>query len=347
MKAMAIKEFKERLEKMEFPDPHAGDGEVVLDVTACGICQTDLKIVAGIHPSSKRVHPPFVPGHEVVGKVSEIGPGVEGWELGDSAIVYFLVGCGECKFCKEGRTPLCTGFRKNKAFSIGFTKYGGYGEKVVVPATNLIRISENLSLAEAAIIPDAISTAVHAIINRAEVTKGDRVLIFGAGGIGLHALQIAKICGGYVIVADIDPEKLNLAKELGADETFEVGKDDPETIMANKIVETSGVFADNLWVVDRLENGGTIVVVGNKVGAVLGMKIMDLTSRELTVKGSRASSYKDVVTAVDMVERGLIKAIVGTTYSFGQVNEALDDLKKGRINGRGVLVRGTDAKLIF
>lgn len=339
MKAMAITEFGKDLELLTFEDPIPGPGEVIVDVLACGICQTDLKIVAGTHPSSKKVKLPFVPGHEIVGRVAVIGEGVEGLAIGDQVIVYFYVGCGCCKYCQEERVPLCTGFRTGKAFTLGFSRFGGYGEKVKVPATNLIRISDSVPPEEAAIIPDAISTAVHAVVNRADVQEGDRVMIFGAGGVGLHAMQIAKICRAHVMVADVDEGKLSLATELGADEVFLCGQDDPGKLNFNKLIETSGVLSSNMWAMDYLEPGGCAVIVGNKIGAVLQPKVMDITSKELEIKGSRASSIKDVQIAADMVERGLIKAIVGTKYRFEDVNQALQDLKAGKINGRGVLVR--------
>lgn len=339
MKAMALLEFKKRLEEIELEDPTPADDEVILDVTACGLCQTDLKITAGIHPSSKRVQLPFVPGHEIAGTVAEVGRDVKGWQVGDAAVVYFYLTCGACKFCRAGKTQLCLGFKNNSAFTLGFTRNGGFGEKVKVPARNLVKISPQVSPPEAAIIPDAIATAVHAVVDTGDVRLGERVLVFGAGGVGLHALQVVRLCGAHTIVADVDPEKLRLAKQLGAHETLLIGKDDVSALQVDKIIETSGVLADNMWLLDALEIGGTLVVVGNKVGASLTAGTMPLTAKEHIIKGSRASNINNVKTAVDLVERGLLKPVIGTVYPFSQVNEALEDLRSGKINGRGVLCR--------
>ena len=339
MKAMALTEFGKDLVELELEDPTPADDEVILDVTACGICQTDLKIVAGVHSSSKRVRLPFVPGHEITGIVSSIGRNVKGWNVGDHAVVYFYLTCGTCKFCQAGRTQLCSGFKNGSAFTIGFTRNGGYGEKVRVPARNLVKISPEVPAQEAAVIPDALSTAVHAVVDTGDVRIGERVLIFGAGGVGLHALQIARLCGAHTIVADISEEKLQLAKQLGAHETLLTNSDDVSGLRVDKIIETSGVLADNMWLMGVLEAGGTLAVVGNKVGANLSTGVMQLTANEHIIKGSRASGIGHVRTAVDLVERGLVKPIVGTMYAFTQVNEALADLKSGKINGRGVMCK--------
>ena len=341
MKAMALIEFDKELQEIELPDPVPGENDVILDVAACGVCQTDLKIVAGTHPSSRQIKLPHVPGHEIAGVVSAVGRNVKGWNLGDRAIVYLTAGCGTCKFCRKGRDQLCLGFRDGSASSFGFTRNGGFGEKVKVPVRNLVRYSDKISDEAASIIPDALATAVHAVMNRGTVCPGERVLIFGAGGVGLHTLQAAHLCGAYTIIADIDEDKLKLARQYGADQTVLVGKDDFSRLKVDKIFETSGVLSKNMWLMDALEIGGTLIIVGYRPDAVLQAGITEIVAREYEIKGSRGCTYTDLVTSVELVERGLITPLVGTKYSFRQVNQALADLKAGKISGRGVLSRET------
>ena len=336
MKAMALVEIGKPLEEIELDDPIPADNEVILEVTACGVCQTDLKIISGVHPTIKRLKKlPHVMGHEIAGVVRETGSNVKDWQIGDRAVVSFYIGCGTCKFCHTGRTPLCT----NLQDSIGFTCNGGFAEKVKVPANNLVRISSKIPDEEAAIIPDAIGTAVHAVIDRGEVRVGERVLILGAGGVGLHALQVIRMCGAYTIVADIDNRKLELAKQFGADETVFANKENAALIKVDKIFETSGALCDNMWLLDCLERGGTIITVGYRVDATMKIDVMSLVSNEYVIKGSRACAITSVQAAVDMVERGLLKPIVSVRYPFSQANEALADLAAGKIDGRAVLCR--------
>jgi len=335
MKAMAKVEFGKDLVEIELEDPIPADDEVILDVTACGVCQTDLKVAAGIHPTSSHVKLPHIPGHEITGIVSQIGRNVEGWKPGDSAVVYHYVGCGSCRYCRAGRTALCP----SPKACIGFTCNGGFAEKVKLPASNLVRISSKIPAKEACIIPDALATAVHAVVDRGNVSVGERVMIIGAGGVGLHALQVARICGAYTIVADIDEKKLELARQYGADETQLSYKEKMPPIKVDKIIEVSGALAENMWLVDTLENGGTLVTVGYRVDAAMKLSVLNLVSCEWIIKGSRACGYANVAAAVDMVERGLVRPVVSATYPFIQVNEVLAQLKAGKIDGRAVLCR--------
>lgn len=333
MRAMALTEFGKQLEAIVIEDPVPIDGEVILDVKACGVCQTDLKVAAGIHPTSRQASLPLVPGHEIVGVVKEIGRNVKDWQPGDRAVVYFYIGCGLCRFCHTGQEPLCI----NLKHTIGFTLNGGFAEKVKVPARNLVKISRDVPDQEAAIIPDAVATAVHAVVDRAEVKVGERVLVIGAGGVGIHVLQVAHLCGAYTVVVDVDEHKLALARQLGADETHVVNDKMVIGTRVNKIVETSGALPDNEELSEALEKGGTIVVVGYKVGKLMALGIMELVSEEYVIKGSRASSFTNLTVAVDLVEKGLIKPVVGAMYSFSEINDVLAQLEAGEISGRAVL----------
>jgi D-arabinose 1-dehydrogenase-like Zn-dependent alcohol dehydrogenase len=336
MKAMAIPAFGERLVPIDIPDPEPANGEVTLAVKACGVCRTDLKVWHGQLPQVRRAPLPLVPGHEIVGVVDSMGPDVSGWKVGDRAVVYFYVGCGQCPPCRVGRPTLCYNLRNQ----IGFTCNGGYAQKVRVPAGNLVRISDRVPDSEAAIIPDAVGTAVHAVLDKAEVQPGDRVLVTGAGGVGLHIIQLVHLSGGFTVVADVDRSKLVMAEELGADEIHLITGLDalPGSIRVNKAIEASGALRDCGHITRVLEPAGRLVIVGYTVGEALKTGALDLVSNEFDVRGSRASNPCNVVTAVQLVEQGKIRPIIDCVFPLGEANEVLSKLSAGELKARAVLV---------
>jgi len=336
MKAMAIHRFGDPLERITIEDPVAGYGEAVLRVTGCGVCRTDLKVMRGQLPVVQRAVLPLVPGHEIVGVVESLGPEVDGWSVGDRAVVSHFVGCGTCAACREGRPTRCL----NIQYQIGFNRNGGYAEKVKVPARNLVRIAPHVPDAEAAVIPDAVATAVHAVVDRARVGVGDKVLVIGAGGVGLHAAQMAMICGAHTTVVDVDEEKVATARGLGVDDAHRVGGLDrlPPSLRVNKVIEASGALRDFKPIGDILERGGTLVLVGYTMGESLTANIKDVITAEFEIKGSRAAVVKDLAMAVDLVERGKLRPVIDTTVPLTEANEALARLEAGEFKGRAVLV---------
>ncbi len=208
MRAMVLEGFGRRLTEAQVPKPDPGPGEVLLRVRACGVCQTDLKILKGGHASSPRVVFPHIPGHEVSGVVEELGPGTTGLSPGDLVVVNIYDSCGECEYCRSGRESLCV----HLGAWIGFDSPGGMAEYVRVPARNVVLLPRHLAPERAAILGDAIATSVRAIKTRGEVRPGQTVLITGAGGVGLHAVQVACGLGARVIAADISASRLQLAR---------------------------------------------------------------------------------------------------------------------------------------
>lgn len=336
MKAMALTAFGEKLEMRTFPDPVPGSGEVVLSVRACGVCRTDLKVLHGLLPQVRATPLPLVPGHEIVGVVEAVGPDCGHWKIGDRAVVYFYVGCGSCHPCRVGRVPLC----HNIQYQIGFSANGGYAEKVKVPARNLVRISDRVSDAEASIIPDAVATAVHAVRDAAEVRAGERVLVTGAGGIGLHVIQMVHLSGAHTVVADVDKSKLAMAEEAGADEVHLITGLDaiPPSIRVDKVIEASGALRDCGHVAKVLDSGGRIVLVGYTVGEKIVMGSLEIVASEFEIRGVRASNPVNVATAVELVERGQIRPIVDQVFALSEANEVLAKLSGGELRARGVLI---------
>src|SRR5256885_13084489 len=214
MKAMVLRELAGPLHLEEVPIPVPGPGEVRVGALATGVGLTVLIMTAnpGLVTSFPRI-----PGHEVAGDVAEVGSQVQGVNVGDRVACHFYLTCGTCSFCRGGRETLCERF----GGYLGMAADGGYAEYLVVPARNLCRIPEGVSYLEAAIAADAIATPLHACREEARIGPGDRVLIVGAGGgAGIHAAPVGRLCGGWVIGADVPDGKLEMVRAAGADQVI-------------------------------------------------------------------------------------------------------------------------------
>src|SRR5512133_3279422 len=211
MKAMRLEQYDGPLVLRDLPTPEPGPGEVLVKVAACGVCRTDVKILRGEIPPPI-VNLPHTPGHEPAGVIAAVGPGVEDVQVGDRVVVYFYINCGHCEMCRKNRGNICFEIRR-----LGFELPGAYAEYLLVPAGHVIPIGD-LDFVQTAILPDAVAVPYHAIRHQARVEPGQDVLIVGVGGLGVHAIQIAKLEGARVIAVDVDEERLELARQLGADE---------------------------------------------------------------------------------------------------------------------------------
>lgn len=197
------------IQEWETPDPERE--EVLVKVAACGVCHTDLHYIDHGVPPIKE--PPLILGHEITGTVEKTGKRVEYIKTGDRVLIPVVIPCGECRFCKSGRTNLC----RTRTIP-GNTIHGGYAEYINVHRHGIIQLPDNLPLKESAIISDAFGTSYHAIVNIGKLKQGESLLVFGCGGLGTAAIQIGKQTGAHVVALDMNPLKLDKAKELGADE---------------------------------------------------------------------------------------------------------------------------------
>jgi 2-desacetyl-2-hydroxyethyl bacteriochlorophyllide A dehydrogenase len=337
MKAMAVTQFGEPLEMIDFVDPVPDYGELVLSVKACAICASDLKLIAGHSPKDIKVDLPAIPGHEIVGSVAAIGPGVADWQIGDRGVVYVYVGCGQCSQCLSGNERRCRSLR----YHIGLGVHGGFAEKIKIPAHNLVRIPDNLSDQAAVVITDAVTTSLHAVVDRAQVTAGDRVLILGVGGIGIHVLQMVLLCGGYAMVVDMNDTKLEQARELGAHETFHSNSIHrlPSEIHFNKVIDTTGTLDDWPWLFDKIDAGGVVVMVGYAPNQAMQIMITELIIKELAVKASRGGSLANIFTAIEMVAQGIVKPIIASVAKLEEANAVIDRMKANDGDGgRHILI---------
>lgn len=208
MRAVQIIEPGKPLELREVATPEPGPGEIRVKIEAAGICHSDAHYRAG---TASVAHLPITPGHEIAGRVDKLGPSVASLALGARVALHYLVTCGRCDYCARGLEQFCI-----HGQMLGKHRDGGYAEYVVAPACNAIPIAAKVSSAAAAIMMCSSSTAFHAL-RKARVRAGDRVAIFGVGGLGMSAVQLARICGAAEVFAvDTDAKKLAAAEKYAA-----------------------------------------------------------------------------------------------------------------------------------
>jgi len=334
MKAAVVNQFHEKLEVKEVPVPEIGPGEVLVRIKACGVCHTDLHAAHGDWPVKPKL--PVIPGHEGVGVVEKVGEGVASLKVGDRVgIPWLYSACGECDYCLTGWETLC-----QKQQNGGYSVDGGYAEYCKAPAAYVAKIPDGISDVDAAPILCAGVTTYKAL-KVANVKPGEWVAIYGIGGLGHLALQYAKAMGYNVAAVDIHDEKLELAKELGADVTVNGAKVDPVQAISEEIggahaaisvAVTKKAFEQAYRSVRR---GGSVVVVGLP-NDELPIPIFDTVLNGVSVKGSIVGTRKDMQEALEFAARGKVKAII-ETQPLDKINEVFDRMVKGQINGRVVL----------
>ena len=235
MKAMVLEQFGEPLAWQEVAEPEIGPRDALIRVAANGLCATDLKIADGLVPT---VPLPHVPGHEAAGEVVAVGAAAGGLQPGDHVTVYPTEGCGFCDACRTGRENYCL-----EAPRTGFEINGGFSQLMRVAARNAVKISPEVPWEEAAIIPDAMASVYHALTHKAKVQAGETVVIVGVGGLGIHALQLARLMGARVIAADVASDKLQGAGQFGPDALV----NSREESLPQRVRELTGGWAPTWW----------------------------------------------------------------------------------------------------
>lgn len=336
MEAAVFYGADQKLKIEDVSTPEIDPDEALIEVAACGVCHTDLHYLEGV-PTFKK--PPLILGHEASGIVTEVGERVTGVEENDRVLIPPVLTCGSCYSCRIGRENLC-----RNIVMIGNSIDGAYAEYAKIPAKDLIRLPKEIPLEEASIISDAMSTPFHALKNRANLLPGDSVVIYGVGGVGLNAVQIAAALGAFVIAVDKVDRKLELARELGASETVNVDAENPvKTVRritgggADVAVEAIGIPEVMRMAFDSVRWGGRAVIVGYS-HKDLSISAARLMFREIEVYGSLGCRIVDFPPLVDMVRRGELKLLVSKKMPLDQINEALEMLKEGKIETRAIVI---------
>jgi L-iditol 2-dehydrogenase len=307
LKALVLKEYN-RFAYEEVPDPQPAAGEVLVQVKACGICGSD---VHGMDGSTGRRIPPLIMGHEAAGVIAAVGPAVADWRNGERVTFDSTVYCGTCWYCRRGEINLCDRRRVLGVSCAEYRRDGAFAEYVVVPQHILYRLPAGIDFRQAALV-EALSIAVHAV-QRLAPRLGDSVVVVGAGIIGLLVVQALKASGcGRVIAVDVAPERLQLARRLGADAGLDPGREDVRARLqeltggrgADGAVEAVGTTPAVQTAVAAVRKGATLALIGN-VSPQVELPLQAVVTREISVHGSCASRG-EYSTALELIERRAI-----------------------------------------
>lgn len=347
MKAMVIPELGAPLRLETVPVPKIGLGDVLLRVRATGV---GLTVVIMTTVPGRVTSFPRIPGHEVAGEVVEAGSEVTHVKLGDRVTCHFYLTCRMCRFCRSGRETLCAAFRGY----VGMASDGGYAEYMAIPAANVIPIPPGVSDLDAAIAADAICTPYHACREEARIGPGDSVLIVGAGGgVGIHGVQMAKLCGGWVLAADITDDKLAAARDCGADALIDVRRGDLAAEV-RRLTDGRGADAAIDFVASRetlegslksLARAGRLVIIGSRPKAVFGVDAsftVDpgyMLADMLEIHGSRYVTLAEIQQTLELLRQRRIRAVVTRTFTLEGAEEAHELLRKNAVVGRAALLQ--------
>lgn len=313
------------LELRQVEPPVPGEGEILLDVSVCGVCHTDLHIAEGdITPAIK----PIIPGHQVVGRVAALGPGVDGWEIGQRAGVPWLFRtCGECQFCRTGHENLCP-----QAQFTGFDVNGGMAEKMVVDAAFALPLPEALSDVQAAPMLCA-GIIGYRSLHLADLDPGERLGLAGFGASAHLAIQVAVHWGCEVYAFSRTASHRHLAEKLGAVWTGDSNQDPPHSL--DRIILFAPVGALIPVMLRKLRPGGTLAVNAIHTSPIPEMPY-EVIYEERTLRSVANATYQDGVEFMRLAAEIPIRATT-QSYSLEQVNKALEDIKYSRIDGEAVL----------
>jgi alcohol dehydrogenase, propanol-preferring len=336
MKAAILREFKQPLAIEEFDRPKPEIHEVLIEVEACGVCHSDLHVADGDWPQLARiVKKPLILGHEIAGRVVEKGAAVRDLQIGDRVGVPWLHwSCGECEFCREGNENLCA-----RQKITGVTVDGGYAEFVRAPASHALKIPAGLSSVEAAPLFCAGVTVLRAL-KQAKISRGQRLAIFGIGGLGHIAVQIGSALGAEIAAVDISEEKLALAKSLGASHVFNAVSDDVAKGFRNlggahaALVTSAAKLAYDV-AFQCVRPSGSLLVVGLPAENICFPPIL-MAAREIRVHASAVGTRQDLSEILAMAAAGKVSCQTATR-PLAQANDVLELLRRGSVSGRIVL----------
>jgi alcohol dehydrogenase, propanol-preferring len=304
------------IESLHFAEPAAG--EILLRMEACGLCHSDL-FVAGLETLPLA---PLTLGHEGIGRVVAVGSGVAGWATGDRAGITFLgTTCGACEWCAAGRERFCP-----KQTNFGYTLQGALGDYALAPASALVRVPEDLPAAGAAPLCCAGWTAYGAL-REAALAPGQSVALFGYGGLGHLALQIALHQGLRAAVCDPSEEKLALARAAGADTGA------PRNVDAAIVFTAAGAAIPQAF--RALRRNGTLILVGLAV-ASYELPLVDTVLKGITIRGSYLGSRDDLAAVFTLAGQGILRPHVHT-HALEEAPALLDLMRRGELSGRAVI----------
>lgn len=351
MKSYDILEWGKPLQEVIRETPSPIGEQVLVKVSACGVCHSDLHIRAGsldlgngrqVTFESIGLTLPFTLGHEIVGTIAQVGPDSSAIP-GTPCVVYPWQGCGLCRHCQRGDELSC-----ERGEALGTRRAGGYADFVMVKHQRYLLDYGALDPLLAATCACSGLTAYSALRKLPRLTADDVLLLIGAGGLGLAALGLSpELCGARVIVGDIDPVKVALARDAGARETIDMVPGDAAAALRTSIGEGVRAVIDFVGSPTTLEfamkvagKGATIIVVG-LFGGALSLPTVSLPSRNMTLRGSYVGSLNEMVELLALLQRKPVLKVPLVARPLSEINQTLRDLEDGKIRGRVVALPAT------
>ena len=336
MKAAVLHAFKTPLALEDVPRPEPSDDEVLIEVEVCGVCHSDLHVADGDWKQfAGIVKKPLILGHEIVGRVVERGSVVQGVQVGERVGVPWLQWtCGQCEFCREGNENLCVRQRIT-----GVMVDGGYAEFAKAPASHVVKIPDMLPSEQAAPLLCA-GVTVHRALKQAKLRAGQRLAVFGVGGLGHLAIQIGRGTGAEVVAIDVSEEKLALAESLGAVRTLnattsQVVKELRKSGGVHVAIVTAGAKSAYHMAFSCVRPSGTLLVVGLPAQDISFPPIL-MAASEIQVKASAVGTREDLREVLAMGAAGTLHCQV-SARRLAEAGEVLAQLSRGEIRGRAVL----------
>lgn len=341
MKALAFQEHGglDKLRYQDVPDPKIGDGDVLVRVGACALNHLDLFVREGL-PGLK-LPLPFWSGCDIAGEVAEVGGAVTGVAVGDRVVVNPNLACGRCEFCVRGEDSLCVTYG-----ILGEHTYGGLAEYVKVDGRNVLKLPDHVTIEDAASFVLVNMTAWRMLVSQARLRAGEDLLILGVGGgVSSTAVQIGKLCGARVLVTSSSDEKLQRAREFGADECINYSKEDWARVVFQKtgrrgvdvVLENVGAatWKDSIR---SLAKGGRLVTCGATSGPIGETDIRIVFWKQISIIGSTMSNRREFNEVMAQLFRGRLRAIVDSVMPLREGAAAQEKLAGGRQFGKIVLV---------
>lgn len=331
MRAAVVSQYRQPLTLENRPIPSPGPGQVLVRLEACGLCHTDIHAIDGDWPVQPGL--PFVPGHEGVGIVERLGDGVTTRKVGQRVALPWLgYACGECRYCIDGRENLC-----ERQHNTGYSVDGGYAEYTLADARFASPVPDGVSPLDAAPLTCA-GVTTYAAVKNAHVVPGERVAVFGIGGLGHLAVQYARLVGAQVVAVDITEEKLNLAVELGADHAVNAAEVDPvEAIQHLGGADVAIVLAVAPTVFDQafrsLNRGGRLVLVSLPAEGTLTIPVFDTVLKGISVIGSIVGTRQDLAEVFALHAAGRTR-VIAEPRDLSDVNDAVREVLSGEVPAR-------------
>ena len=339
MKAAVLHGPKDiKVEEVDVPAP--GAGEVLVEVAANGLCHTDVTYYEAKIPEKMRKYP-LILGHEAAGRIVKLGEGVDRLSMDDHVLMPPVYGCGECPMCLSGHDNLCS-----KSSMLGGSRDGAYAQYISIPARHAYKMDPSIDMMKACVAADAVSTVYYSLKERLGIVPGDSVAVFGAGGLGLAALNVARELGAQKLYAiDIRDESLEQAAKLGAVTINSKGKEkvfkelkgmsDDGIRLAMDCVGYGSTIAEAF---NTIRAGGEVGVIGFTMDTV-ELRAGNFMGLQKRIGGSWGCPTRLFPEVVKLLESGGIEfdVLISKYYELDDVEQAFTDLENGRIVGRAVI----------